>query len=47
MIYHIVIADYTRITIDDENEETAGRCVSLRDGEIFARGDVEDYEDEE
>jgi len=36
MIYHIWINDDTRISINDEVEETEGQCISLAHGEILS-----------
>ena len=43
MVYHIWIDAEHRITVDDENGETAGYAVSLRDGMIVPT----DEEDED
>jgi hypothetical protein len=47
MKYHIWTDEETRITVDDENERTDGRCVTLVDGQILSDDDEVDGEEDE
>jgi len=47
MVYHIWIDAEHRMTVDDENAETAGDAVSLKDGMIVARDEEDEDADAE